>query len=283
LNSTATESRTTFQLLSAQVELDYEDPAFRETFRYVAACPDQPLQVRKFLRYRISGTGPYIIEEEGDWLESRATRDDVLYTVYERVYARTLERFFLSGWVLLHGAMASVGQQRLLLLGHKGAGKSTLSSRLLYAGHAVEGDESVLERGGQFLPLPRAFHLKPGIEENIPELADHLPQMPKLPVEDNHVTSMNPTSLGFHWAIRNGPVGAVIWITPNHGGETTLRAYAPFQMVQRTLESILAWQLPRRELVGVAARLGRTGGYELLLGDAGSAVRVLVQEFAPET
>jgi hypothetical protein len=284
LSSTITDSRTTFQLLSAQVELDYEDPALAETFRYIAACPEQPLQIRKFLRYRISGTGPYLVEEEGDALESVVTRDDVLYLVYERVYARTLERFFLSGWVLIHGAVATIGRQRVLLLGNKGAGKSTLSSRLLYAGHAVEGDESVLERGGQFLPLPRAFHLKPGIEKNIPELADQLPAMPLLPIEGgSHVTSMDPVALGFEWAIRCGPMDAVIWITPNHGGETELRAYAPFQMIQRTLESILAWQLPRQELVGLAARLGGAGGYELQLGDATSAVGLLAKEFASDT
>jgi hypothetical protein len=279
LSFTATDKRTAFQLLSAQVELSYDDPRLRDSLRYLAVSARQPLAIRKQLNYRITGLGPYVIHEEEDPLATAASADDVVGIVYERVYARTLERFFLSGWVLLHGAVTTIGGHRLLLLGHKGAGKSTLSTRLLFAGYPVEGDESVLERDGQFLTLPRAFHLKPGIEENIPELRDKLSQLPRFPLDDGHVTSMHPDALGFAWEIQCGPVDGIIWISPNHGESTELRAYEPFSMVQRTLESILAWQLPRGDLVGLAARLGGAGGHELCLGDAESAVKVLAAEF----
>ena len=128
LSILVTDTETSFQLLSAQIELRYEDPTLREAFRYIAACPGQPVQIRKHLHYKISGDGPYTIKEEGDRLDTVATADEVLCLVYERVYARTLERFFLSGWVLLHGAVATIGQKRLLLLGNKSAGKSTLAA-----------------------------------------------------------------------------------------------------------------------------------------------------------
>jgi|GEM_PF-5353842 len=46
-----------------------------------------------------------------------------------------------------------------MLVGDKGAGKTTLSARLLFEDIEVFGDEKVLVQGSKVIPLPRKFHL----------------------------------------------------------------------------------------------------------------------------
>ena len=264
-----------FQLLSCQVEIHYEDKALEDVFRYLVARPKQPFEVRKTLTYEIRGSGPYSILEEGDLLDRVERPADVLFIVYGRVYRRTLERFVLSGWVALHGALATINGQRHLLLGHKGSGKSTLATRLLYAGHNVEGDEMTLARRGVALALPRAFHLKPNFEALVPELTDLAATLPTTHAGPLEISAVEPSTLDFDWAISTGPIDRVVWITPNHGRETALAPLDSFNTMQRIIESALGWNEGRHVLFAEAARLGATGGYELVLGNAYDAVEAL--------
>jgi hypothetical protein len=275
LSPTANSEVLAFQLLSCLVDIRYQDPALRATFAYLAGRPRQHFPIRKTLSYQVTGSSPYDILEEGDELDRVARAPDVLHLVYRRVYRRVLERYALAGWVALHAALATIGGRRTLILGDKGAGKTTLATRLLYAGHAVEGDELVLVRNGQAVAMPRAFHLKPGAEEQIPELAGRILQLPKMYTGNIGIAALDPSQLGFDWTIAVGAVERVVWITANHGGQTLLEPRPSFAAIQRILESSLIWDGTRRELVAVAAGLGGNGGYELVLGDPQAAVHLL--------
>ncbi len=68
----------------------------------------------------------------------------------------------------------------MLLVGPSGAGKSTLVLRLLFDGAAAHGDESALVRDGHVLAVPRPFHLKPGVDAMVPEIAPFLGALPCL-------------------------------------------------------------------------------------------------------
>jgi hypothetical protein len=270
---------TTFQLLSCQVDIRYEDPALQDTFRYLVERARQPFDIRKTLTYEVRGTSPYDILEEGDPLSLVRTRTDVLHVVYGRVYRRVLERFVLAGWVALHAALATINGRRTLIFGHKGAGKTTLATRLLYAGHPVEGDEIALVRNGLVLALPRAFHLKPDIDRLVPEVAGLVKYLPKAFAGPVEISAFEPSEFGFDWTIAVRPVDRVVWITPNHGGETALEPRPSFATIQRILECSLGWGEAREVLVAMAARLGGAGGHELVMGNPYDAVRLL--EAAP--
>lgn len=266
---------TTFQLLSCSVNLRYEDPALQHTFRYLVERARQPFEVSKALSYEVRGTGPYDILEEGDPLDRVLTRADVLHVVYCRVYRRILERFVLAGWVALHAALATINGRRTMILGHKGAGKTTLAMRLLLAGHAVEGDEMALIRNGFALALPRAFHLKPDIGRFVPEVAGILEDLPKVfsgPVE---ISALEPSECGFDWTIAVAPVDHVVWIKPNHGGGTKLKRRSSFATIRCIIERSLGWGETREALVAAASRLGRAGGHELVMGNPHDAVHLL--------
>ncbi len=266
---------TTFQLLSCWVNIRYEDPALQRTFRYLAECARQSFEVRKSLTYEVRGTGPYDILEEGDPLNCVLRRADVLDVVYGRVYRRTLERFVLAGWVALHAALATINGRRTMILGHKGVGKTTLATRLLFAGHAVEGDEMALVRDGLALALPRAFHLKPDIDRFVPEVAGIVGDLPKAFAGPVEISALEPSEYGFDWTIAVAPVDRVVWITPNHGGGTELKPRSSFATIRCIIECSLGWGEAREALVAAASSLGRAGGHELVMGNPHDAVSLL--------
>ncbi len=267
--------KTTLQLHATLAEILYEDSALETPLNYLVEKAQQPFSVRRNLSYRVDGFGPYKVYEEGDLHCEVATALDVQHVVYGRIYRRVVERYVLTGWVAFHAALATIGTSRTLILGHKGTGKTTLATRLLYSGYKVEADEMVLVREGQALPLPRAFHLKPGIDNQVPELAEMVPTLPKAYAGELEISAFDPSAAGFSWEIALGPVDRVIWITPNHGGETRITKHPSFVAMQQVLECSLGWGEERAVVVAEASKLVSRGGYELVLGDARDAVPLL--------
>jgi len=243
---------------------------------YLAVPAKQPLPVRKTLTYEIKGVSPYTIMEEGDRLDVVKTMSDVLYMIYLRAHRRVLERFIQSGWIALHAALATIDNKRTLFLGDKGAGKTTLATYLMYARHQVEGDEMVLVRNGQAMPVPRAFHMKPGIENQVPQLAGLVADLPKGHSGDLEFSAFDPSKFGFDWSTEIGPVDRVVLVTGNHGGDTTLVKCTSFQLIQEIIQYSLAWGESRKKLLEAATRLGFNGGYILTLGSPGDAERLLI-------
>ena len=232
--------------------------------------------MRKSLTYEVRGSGPYDILEEGDPLDRVLTRADVLHVVYCRVYRRILERFVLAGWVVLHAALATINGRRTMILGHKGAGKTTLATRLLFAGHAVEGDEMALVRNGLALALPRAFHLKPDIGRLVPEVAGIIEDLPKVfsgPVE---IAALEPSECGFDWtiAVSAGRPRGLDHAQPRRRNQ----AQAALQFCHDPVASsnVRSGGARRaRRSWPPASSLGRAGGHELVMGNPHDAVDLL--------
>jgi hypothetical protein len=229
----------------------------------------------------VAGSGPFAIHQDGDPMDEVATPDDALFVVYRSCYGRAIERAALAGWVVFHGLLARIAGQRHLILGSKGAGKSTLATRLLFDGHGVEGDELALARGGELVAFPRRFHLKPGIERDVPEIGAPLAALPNVGERDPIlVTGLDPTELGFGWRLERGPVDRIVVVTPNHGGDTRLLRLPPHRVIESLLQSSFRWGESRSRLLAAASRLGGGGGWELELGSAKDAAQRLVEACA---
>ena len=257
------------------MEVEHDDPRLAEVLRYADNRARQPFPVRRTFHYRVSGNGPFRVEEQGDFLGRWESTDDVLYMIYGRAYQRALERFVLSGWVVLHGAVVGLKGSRILLLGDKGAGKSTLATRLLFSGHRVEGDELALERDGKVVAFPRRLHLKPGFEDTVPEIGRHVSGLRRAASGLGTISALDPRSLGFDWQLEVGPIDYVVPISANHGGATRMQALTPFEVIQRLMAGAINWGDSPGALVACATRLGRRGGWELHLGDPDAALRAL--------
>ena len=264
-----------FQLLSCHVSIRYEDSALAKALSYMAVSARQEARVLTTLSYTVTGFGPYEIREEKDLLNRAQSAEDVLFHIYGRVYARTLERYVLSGWVVWHAGLATIAGKKFMLVGNKGVGKTSLVTRLLFSGHQIEGDELTLARAGIVMSVPRRLHLKPGIENQVPELSGHLDDLPISRSDDFGIRAMDPTTLGFEWRISPSPVDRLIWISPNHGGVTKLESLGSFAMLQRLIKSYQGWGESRNLVLKCAAQLGRNGGHQLVLGSASEAVSKL--------
>jgi hypothetical protein len=154
------------------------------------------------------------------------------------------------------------------------AGKTTLMTRLLYAGFAVQGDELVLVRDGEALPYPRRFGVRALTVPLIPQLAAFASPGPGGPGS----LIVDPLHLGFDWRIEAGPVAAVLYLEPNHGGPSRLEPCPTHVMAQWVMSQSTGPAAGKRQWIrDVCAILDRASSHILRLGDLDGAVDAVKQ------
>lgn len=79
---------------------------------------------------------------------------------YGLVHRQLMDEAHSRAYSRIHAALMEVRQRRLIILGHSGAGKTTLALRLAAAGAHLLSDEGVFIREGLTLGLPRRVHIK---------------------------------------------------------------------------------------------------------------------------
>lgn len=245
-----------------------EDPRLAATLRYLANGAVQAIPVQHEQRYEVRGLGPYELHQDGDRVAALTTPDDVLYVLYGRAYGRALEPYLDHGWTQLHGGVVRVGDARVLFVGDKGAGKTTLALRLLFDGHGVEGDELVLTREGLALPLPRNLHVKEGSRALVPELRAHWDAMPRTRTDAGDVIrALDPTQLGLTWELRSGPIDVAVVLERGHGRAPTARPLGALELVQQVLPHAVPASSSRQQLLrGLTRLLGSADGHHLRVG-----------------
>ena len=244
---------------------------------YLTNDATQHLPVLSTTTWEVDGTGPYLLSENGDRLAQVATADDVVYVLYQRTHRRAHEMLALSGWWLLHSAAATLDGERTLLVGSKGAGKSTLAAALLVDGQAVHGDEILFVRDGLSVSLPRPFHLKQGTLDLIPELGRHAAEMPSTSTGSGEVIrALDPTRLGYEWVIEPRPIDAVLLMNPRHGELPEIHRLATGDALPLVLGEMFRSDEPHRLLLQRATRLlGSTRVRALSVGEIRPTVALL--------
>ena len=139
--------------------------------RPLVASAEQELTPSRTQRYEVAAAeGGWALSEEGDGLGLETTAARAAEAIVARSRARALELAALKGWVRIHGALVDLGGKRILLAGPAGVGKTALVLRLALRGGEIQGDESVLLRGGAALAVPAPLRLGDG-RVSSPELA----------------------------------------------------------------------------------------------------------------
>lgn len=177
------------------------------------------------------------------------------------------------GAPFIHGATLVIEGRRLLMVGHKGCGKSTLALHLALAGHIVEGDEHLLVREGEVIARPRTLRVKDGSLPLIPGLPEAVWQSPSIINWDGVAIRAISPGLGQRdWVIRAGTLDAIVYLVANHGGRSAARPIATNDAFGRLMGEIM---LPPKGVAAAVGRLRRTAtsvpAYQLLLGDLATA------------
>jgi len=166
-----------------------------------------------------------------------------------------------------------VGGKRLLVVGDKGAGKSTLMLHMLARGHDVEGDEHLVVLDGEVVARPRRLRIKPNSLELVSGLPQGVLQSPVLADWAGlKLLSVDPAVFGRPWDIRQGRLDAILFARANRGGVSRLRPIS----FDESFKQLRANGYLFRSSVGLAtARLRalaqQTPAFELRLGTLNSA------------
>ena len=206
------------------------------------------------MSYAVESTGSaFSVVEEGDALSVETDADHVLDAVYRRVHQRAFELASLLGWVRVHAALVTLAAGRVLAVGPSGVGKTTLASRLLFDGVRVDGDESVVLRNGRALAVARPFHLKPGIDDHVPELRPLWSSLPCLE-GDPPIRAFDPSVAGFAWTIDDGPVHHVVPLGKElHGDGPVLEPISATTAMPSIVDQVFRNQEPTRAVVAEVA------------------------------
>lgn len=138
--------------------------------------------------------------------------------------------------IRIHAGCGEWDGKRFLVVGDKGAGKTTLMVTLLLAGFRVVGDELALVRDGKAMPFPRRFHIKEESTRLLTQLKPLFETLPYNMTSYNHrMYSLSPHDVGRGWKIDEGDVRAVFYLVPNHGGETRIEECPKYMMVNRVM------------------------------------------------
>lgn len=271
----------TFQMLACefQVVTDVEPLVRRLDAVCSSAAQDYPVSRRH--RIEVCGeAGGFRVREDGGDRALQRSPEDAGATVLQRIHDLALEA--LADYTKVHAGSATWNDRRFLVVGEARAGKSTLMTRLLYEGFAVEGDEMVLLREGRATAYPRRFGIRRPTLELVPQLGALVPGLvgtvepPGSP--GFQILALDPAQLGFTWRIRSGPVDHLFVLDGRHDRPTSVAVCPTPVAVRRVMaqssppdRGSAAW------VRDVCATVARARCHALTIGDLDSAVSVLRQ------
>lgn len=218
-----------YQLLWHRVTVADGGGKVIESLRGAVATAQQEISPSREQRYEASLDGDgYRVAEEGDHLVVTATPELAAEAIAARSRRRALELAALKGWMRLRGGLVDLAGKRILLIGPPGAGKTGLLLRLAQRGGALQGDESVLLRGGLALAVPAPLLLEEPIGPALSKLAELVPRLPRI----GGRAALDPArDLGIEWRLSIARLDHIVVLDvrpgrpgclPSTGGETVI-------------------------------------------------------------
>jgi hypothetical protein len=223
----------------------------------------------------------YRIVQDGQSARELMSAEGVADSLHAEVMMLSLADFPAAP--LIHAASLRRAGRRILLVGQKGGGKTTLTLRLIQEGYEVEGDENVFVTPEGVVARPRALRVKDSTASLFAHLTEPLKRAPYYHSESNLRTyNLDPRDAGAEfWRIERGPVNAVVLLRPNHGGYSSLRPISSLPLLREVIAESAFPAIGRAEAVGVITKvIGNARGFDLSLGDLDEAVVCLDRVFS---
>lgn len=265
-----------FQLLHCQIEIDTDSPAVRSALAYLTVDAQQDVTPHAHALYRVAErAGVFDVFENGIPCGSGLDPQGVLHTLYTLVHEQAYRAH--PPHLRIHAGLAAIAGQRIMIVGPKRAGKTSLTLRLAQDGVDVQGDELVvIDATGCARAFPRRFHVRSGTFRIIPELEGYRGRCPSaLTPLGNRVHALAPTDLGRCWHITGGPVDAIIHLERQEGHSSRLHRLEPEESLARLQ---CQTTLPERSVFWVSTLIALVDGarnYLLHNGDLTTAAAMI--------
>ncbi len=148
------------QLVACGFLVSTDDASFVERLDRLmpSAVQDHPV-TRRHSFHALGGGDRWRVSEDGCAPEIFPDVDQAVDFVNRRLHELALDA--LADYTKVHAGCGTWHGRRFLVVGDRGAGKTTLMTRLLFEGCGVEGDEMVLLRDGEAVAYPRRFGIPP--------------------------------------------------------------------------------------------------------------------------
>ena len=214
----------------------------------------------------------YRIREDGQAQAHLLDVEAVGSSVQDRINALAMAE--MGGYAKLHAGCATLGERGVLFAGPGRSGKTTLMTRLLHEGFAVQGDDTVVLRDGYAMAVPRRFRVRRGTLTLVPQLSARAPAWAlKGPPNGYHVVVVDPVDLGFGWRITPAPVDVVFFLVPKHGSPSRVIPCPRYRMASMLMTESVPPATGARALIReIATLVARADCYVLELGELDSAV-----------
>lgn len=266
----------TFQVLACEISLATTCGEIAEKFDYVSVNATQDYPLLRQVAYRVAREDEeYVLWENGEVWCRDGNADRIVIELFRRLYAVVYAE--MSGCPRLHAGSGEYQGRLFLAVGPKGAGKSTLMTRLLFDGLTIFGDEVVLGLGREVIALPRRFHLRsPGLRL-LPEAAALADGLPFVMSDAGHkIFAFDPTDAGLPWTIRRGKPEAIFFLHPNHAGGTLVEPCSQVDMIQALMtESALDVDDGAAWIRSIGMLVRDAECYNLRVGELSTAASVI--------
>lgn len=219
----------------------------------------------------INEDGTYRIINDGELIHTAHNCPSLIYDLLGIIHVHALEAF--RGYIRIHAGCGEYDKRRFLLIGDKGAGKSTLMMRLLFDGFLVGGDELVLVKNEEVIPFPRRFHLKSGGIDLLPEFRFIIESVPYIQLYNGTLLySFSPRDAGYDWKIESREAEVIFYLEPNHGGETGIEECPKYLMAKEVMaRSLLSESHDHLKIGELCSMIDRADCYILHVGNLESA------------
>lgn len=224
--------------------------------------------------------GEYVILEQGEELVSSTDAEWVTLYLHELINFRV--SWHMRELIKIHAASGSLGGKRFLLAGDKGAGKTTLVTRLLFEDASIYGDETILLRGSDAIPFPRKFHLKEGTPSLVPQIALIYDKLTSYPAYyGGRFCFFDPTDAGFDWQITTGKLDAIFYLEPRHQERTEIEECPKWLLAQKLMLQASDFAAnPESQIAQLCHVVEMTDNFIIHFGDLDRAVLLLKELLA---
>lgn len=267
-----------FQLLHALITVEADQAELHKAIDFAIQDARQSLPLTSETTITVQTLGnSYCISKDGKTLRIVQSRWELAYALLALFHEQAFRD--INDTIRVHAACADYNGSRFVVIGDKGAGKTTLMLKLLLArdGFQVHGDEMVLINNNGAMPFPRRFHVKGGYSRLFKGLRSAIETSPRLLVAPSRwLYAFSPAEAGFSWDIDDKPIKAIYYLTPNHEGKTSVKQCSGLQMCQNILPlSYLSKSNEHLKIPQLCRLINNVASYHLHIGDLDRAVAII--------